>query len=576
MIAATTTDPVGVNWSCTPVGACGSFNPGNTVSTATTTYTAPATAGNVTVIATSISDNAINASAAVTITGTVSGPPLGAGNYVYFVNGVDNNPLGAGIYFVAGVFTVDGTGAVTGGEQTFSDFTTFAQDPVMASGSSVAAGNNGNVVITLNTGDAGIGVAGVETFDASLTSATNGLLIEYDSWASGTGTLDLQTSTAAPAGGYAFYAAGLDINGFTIVTGGVVNVDSAGTGGISGAGSVFDQNDGGTLSPDQLFAASTVTAPDTFGSVTFTLNPQTVSATVLEFTMVGYIVDADNIKWVEDWTVDNLRASTGGVAFGQNGKNGTFDSTNLSGGSGVFGAAGFDINGPLQTAGLVTFNADGSLSGVVSYNDLVAVSGNGGDPLIAGGTWTIDGPGTGNDGGTGRVTMASVSDGVNTFNLQLYLAHHTAVVISMDGTDQLAGLGYGQTGSGAFTAASFTGNYALSEDQQDPANTIFGIPNDGVGSFTADGTSAFTGSLDQNIGFVPTAGTAGNVTGTFTSDPSGVFTGTITGIDTVSATTADTFTFYLIGSASGASTGVIGIEDDGLDKLTVGTFVLQQ
>ena len=575
-LVATVTDSGGnglmgisVTFTAPAVGASGLFADGGTPAATdtemtdasgkatSTVFTANATAGGpYNVVATSGTLTAVN----FALTNTVAVvSPLPAGNYVYSLSGDDSNPSGASPYFVAGVFTVDGTGAITAGEQSFSDDFFFVQDNI--SSGSVAAGNNGNVVITLNTGDVNIGVAGVETFDASMFTTSNGLLIEYDTWASGSGTIDLQTSTAAPAGGYAFFNSGIDFQGLGIVIGGVINVDSAG--GISGAGSVFDQNDGGTLSADQTFAASTVTAPDALGSVTFTLNPTTASTTVAEFTMVGYIVDANTIKWVENWNVDALGANAGGVALGQNGKNGTYGTSSLSGSSGVFGAAGQDANGPFQTAGLLTFNADSSVSGNVSFNDLVALSPQGGTTLAAGGTYTVD--------PSGRVTISNLTDGSTfAYNYQLYLAHHAGTVISMDGSDQVAGLGYGQMGT--FTAASFSGNYALNIDQQDTVNTIFGFENDGVGTVMADGTSAFAGSLDQNISL-----SAGNVTGTFPIvNANGIFTGTITGIDTVSAATVDNFTFYLLGATSGASVGVIGIENDPTGQLTLATFALFQ
>jgi hypothetical protein len=583
---------VSVTFTAPAVGASGLFADGGTAAatdtevtdasgTATSTvFTANTTVGGpYNVVATSGALTPVN----FALTNTVAVvSPLAAGNYVYSITGEDNNPGGASPYFIAGVFTVNASGAITAGEQSFSDDFFFFQDTIVGATSSVVAGNNGNVLITIDTGDASIGVAGVETFDASMATASNGVLAEYDTWASGSGTLDLQTSTAAPAGGYAFFNGGIDANGGPIVIGGVINVDSAG--GISGAGSIFDQNDFGTLSSDQTFAASTVTPPDALGSVTFTLNPTTASSTVAEFTMVGYIVDANTIKWVENWKVDLLGANAGGVALGQNGKNGTYDSSSLSGGSGVFWAVGADNNLggiPLQTAGLLTFNANGSLSGILSYNDLVVVSGNGGNTLIGGGTWTIDASGTGNDGGTGRVTITNVSDGVTTLNLQLFLAHNGATVISMDASDWVAGLGYGQNGSGAFTAASFSGNYAMNVTQQD---TFANFEYDGVGAVTSDGTtSTFTGFSDLNgtpgnpgVALTPTPGTAGGVTGTFTANANGVFPGTITGISSFSAATVDTFTFYLIGATSGPSVGVIGIEDDGVDQLTLGTFELLQ
>ena len=43
----------GVDWSCTPVGACGTFTPAHTASGATTVYTAPRTAGPVVITAAS-------------------------------------------------------------------------------------------------------------------------------------------------------------------------------------------------------------------------------------------------------------------------------------------------------------------------------------------------------------------------------------------------------------------------------------------------------------------------------------------------------------------------------------------
>jgi hypothetical protein len=59
----------GVTWSCTPAGACGSFNPTSTASGAATTYTAPMTEGMVTIIATSVADGTKTKSTSVTITG---------------------------------------------------------------------------------------------------------------------------------------------------------------------------------------------------------------------------------------------------------------------------------------------------------------------------------------------------------------------------------------------------------------------------------------------------------------------------------------------------------------------------
>ena len=289
------------------------------------------------------------------------------------------------------------------------------------------------------------------------------------------------------------------------------------------------------------------------------------------------------------------RRQHGGVALGQGSKTGTYSGPDISGSSGVFGTVGADTNGPLQTAGLLTFNADGSISGNVSFNDFTFLTPQGGATLAAEGStlctsataltpcYTIDGPGTGNDGGTGRISITNVTDSTTAptfnYNLQLYLAHTGAVVISMDANDWSAGLGYAQTGAGSFTASSFSGSYALNVVQQDTPSTA-AFEYDGIGTVTADGTTtSLTGFLDLNgilsTPLTPTPGKAGGVTGTFTVNTNGVFTGTITGVDTVSAATPDNFTFYLIGATSGASIGVIGIENDDTEQLTLATFELQ-
>src|SRR6267378_1542135 len=89
-VAATVTnDAAGghVSWSCTPSAACGSFNPTTTASGGTTTYTAPAAApagGQVSIIASSMTDGTKNASASVKITGTAANASLN-GHYALLI-----------------------------------------------------------------------------------------------------------------------------------------------------------------------------------------------------------------------------------------------------------------------------------------------------------------------------------------------------------------------------------------------------------------------------------------------------------------------------------------------------------
>lgn len=538
------TAAAGVTWSCAPVNLCGSFNPTQTATAVTTVYTAPATTGNVVITASSVTDDAKSASATVTVTGAASAAPA-PGNYVFSNHGADP-------YSVSGVFTVTAAGAVTGGEQDLVNLTGAVHDVI--TGGTWVASTDGNVIITLVTADAAIGVAGVETLDATLVSSASALITEFDTSATSSGTLDLQTSLAAPSGGYAFSAAGLDSTGFPLVLGGVLNVDSAGA--ISGTGSIFDINDGAAVGPlqDQTFTASTVSTPDALGMVTFTLNPSVASA-VKQLVLVGYIVDATHIRLVE--TTDTLAGILGGTALGQGSSTGTFSASSISGTSFVVGAAGSDANGALQLAGVITANSDGTtVGGNLSMNDIVARTAQGGVALASGATYTVD--------STGRVTLTGLTDAAAdfTYTLQLYLTGDgQALVASMDPGDIAAGVGFAQ--SGTFNAATFTGSYGLSLSQ-----VVAGNEYDGVGPVVADGVGTLTGFVDLNEFMVPVVNLP--LSGAFTAQDSGVFTGTITGVDSVSAVTADTFTYYVVDG-----TEVVAIQNDA-DQLSLGYFVLQQ
>jgi hypothetical protein len=515
----------------------------------------------VVVTATSVSEPTQSASANVNITSAASGT-LTPGNYVFSLSGQDANSF----YTVAGAFTVASSGVISGGEQDFSDYNNYFHDTIAAS--SYALSTDGNLLITLNTGDTNIGVGGVETLDAALVSNQKALITEFDSSASSSGELDLQAaSLTGPSGGYAFFLAGIDVNGDPVINlGGVINVDSAG--GISGTGSVFDMNDVGNLSADQSFTASTVsTTPDSYGLVTFTLNSAAFNSPGIVLT--GYMVDSSHIRLVENWEADNLEATTGGIALGQTGT-GSFSNTSVSGSTFVYGATGEDANGSLQEAGLLTFNADGSVSGNLSFNDFASQSPQGGSTLAAGtttignATYTVD--------TTGRVTVTGVTDSLTSptfqYTLQLYLdGNGNALLISMDTTDGIAGSAFPQTGS--FTAASFAGSYALNVDQQD---TSSGFEYDGVGVATSDGVSSVTGYLDMTgiLSSSLTQDADDLIAGGFTANANGVFTGTIQGISTNSGSTADNFTYYLVDT-----TKAVAIEND-TDQLTLGVFELQQ
>ena len=486
-----------------------------------------------------MTDTTKSASAVINITG----PPLADGNYVFSVSGRDAISGGAP-YSVAGAFTIAG-GVITGGEQDFGDAGTIVSDLINSTGNNISATSDGNLQIVLNicngtdctTADTSVGVNGVETFNGTLYCNCTALITEFDSSATAGGVLDLQTNPSAPSGGYAFALGGIDSGASTVVIGGILNIDSPG--GISGAGSVFDINDAGLAAPlqAQTFDASTVSALDSFGRVTITLNPSVASG-IAQIVLVGYVADSKHIRLVE--TSDNFGGTTGGTALGQGPNTGLI--TTIAGNSYVVGVSGQETaGGVLQAAGLLTANSDGTLSGTVNYNDLTGVGTQ--VPIsITGGAYTID------PTGTGYVTMTGVTDGTANFNLQLYLTGDGhALAATMDTNDALVGLGFGQVGVGNFTAGSFSGKYAMGVGGVD---SVSENEFDAAGPITADGVSAFSGTADLNQLFGATSPDL-TVSGTFTADPSGIFTGTMTGVDVTTNTNTDNFVYYLIDNQRG-------------------------
>jgi hypothetical protein len=536
----------GVTWSCTPSGACGSFNPTSTASAAATTYTAPAAAGSVTVTATSVTDTTKSASATITITAP-SGPTLSDGSYVFSISGMNAVPEP---YSVAGVFTVK-SGAITGGEQDFVACCQNATDLINPTGSSLSTTASGNLQITLTLcsgtdctkTDTTVGVSGVETFaGAMMASGTSGRIIEFDASASSSGTIDLQTSTAAPAGSYAFAVQGVNSASppAPLVIGGVINISGSS---ISTTTSAFDLNNNGNIFTDQTFSSGTVGTPDASGRVVLSLVPSNTSIPA-GIGFAAYIIDATHMRLVE--VVDPLGGATGGTALGQNSAN-----LAVAGNSYVLGLTGQDGNGALQAAGVFTFASGATgVSGNISYSDLAggAVASN-----ITGGTYVAD-PNI-----PGRVTITGLTDGTINTNVEVYVdGNGNALTVGLDAGDVLEGAGYQQS-AGPFSAASFSGTYIMDATGTDSVNFL---ELDAVGPISADGTSKLAppASTAFDLNSLSVGAPTSNVTvsGTFTAASDGVFTpGTLTGLDVTTPTNSDTFVYYVVDS-----TRVIAIEAD--------------
>ncbi|MGD0789897.1 MAG: hypothetical protein ABR898_18130, partial [Terracidiphilus sp.] len=485
---------------------------------------------------------------------TPQAPTLANGTDVFQLSG----PSEFGVNFVSGVFVAK-DGAVTGGEQDFinvSDGDSGSNaDTLFDSiiGGSYATTPDGNVEITLKTNDYNVGDESVETLDGVIVSGSRVLVAEVNFF-NASGTLDLQTGTKAPSGGYAISLYGEDVYDQAAGIGGIVNIDRAGA--ISGAGSVLDMNDAGVFRGEQSLGASTLSTPDKFGRVVFQLVPGSFS-TIPSLYLAGYIVDGSHIRLVET-AGDNFQGVMGGTALGQGSNTGQFTNSSIAGSSYVFGASGLEGYAPLQVAGVVSANAGGSLEGILNWNDLTRGAQS---PLPVTGSWTID--------STGRATFSKLTDG-STFNYSLHLyltGNGDGLMLSSDSTEMVTGQAFQQQ-SGPFTAASFSGSYGLNAAQAGVSADLVPFSNTVVGpvaSVADNDTDTLTGFADFGNGAADFP-----ISGSLTAGSNGVFTGTLTGLDAASRTTANDFTFYLVDT-----TRAVAIETDNA-QLTLGYLELQQ
>jgi hypothetical protein len=562
----------GVDWSlsCQAGGtACGSLSLLHTNSGQANIYTPPSSfSGNsliVNIAAFATANHSMNVLTTMNIT-AFSGNLKGT--YVLETQGIN---LIAQAYQFAGVIVLDGNGNITSGEQTLNFYdnnqgvTTSKTDVII--GGNYFIGTDGRGTITINTKDidVGNGTNGTETFSLVFLSNAKALIAETDPFESGTGTMDLQTSTATPTGGYAFVVNGLDISsGLPIAWGGILNIDSPNT--ISGNGSVTDQSLAGTITSEQRLSG-TLTNPDSFGAVELSLTVPGYS-NAQSYSFAGYIVDATHIKLIEN---DNASGYTGGVAVGQGTATGTFNNNSMFSGTYVFGIKGIDLtsNAPnsLTWAGLLTADGNGNLNG---YSDVFLQAnlnqGTSGSQISfqGNGTYVVETAGTGRV----RASLNFILTPVPNFEplFFMYLTGNGNPPLILYANDQSTspdfpnypsmgmGISYNQTAPLTFSG----GDYGLTITQSNGT----GVEVDGTGQMTAN-ANALTGAIDTNDSFAPSF--ANPLSGTYAAPlANGEFTGSLSSI------TFDSFPFtadfYIIDANHGlfvetdlikASTGVV-------------------
>jgi len=411
-------------------------------------------------------------------------PPAGGftnanltGPFAFSYTGTDSR----GFLAVAGSFQADGAGHITSGAEDINSGFGIHTNAAISGSYTVRADGRGSA--TLNS------PAGNTTIDFVLVAAGHALVTRFDGNATGSGTVDQQTtsafSNAALAGTFAFNVSGID--GASLPIGVAGNFTSDASGNITSG--LDDSNDSGAVVlSDPLTGSIPVTAG---GRGSATLNTSHGSL-VFAF----YVVDANHLKIVE---VDTTLAM-GGEAFRQNGP---FSPASLSGPF-AFSIAGTDLfaRGPFAAAGALTSDGGGNItSGTEDLNDSGTVRTG---LAISSSTYTM--------AATGRGTLSLVTSS-GTFNFAIYPTTSGVLTLETDSSFVTTGVALTQQ-TAAFTSSSFSGIYGINFTGSTGSNEL-----DSIAQFTADGSSKVSGIIDLNNTGTITFGQP--LSGTFSVAPNG-------------------------------------------------------
>jgi hypothetical protein len=491
-----TVSPSGANqavtWSLSGTGctgaSCGTID-------ATGKYAAPATAptpATVTLTATSVTDATKSASATITVTAPTPAPADLAkltGPYAFLFNGFDSG----GAVVIAGSFTADGSGNITGGLEDISRVSGVSTSVSFTGTYTVGAGANnlGSMTLTSTTpavtSTFGFALGG---FDMGV--ATKGRFLgTFDRvGADGVGQLEKQDpagfSAAAVSGPYVlgfegfndtggrFVVAGrFDANGVAALTNGQVDANSAGT----------------LINKASMTGAYTVAASGRGTAalaITGVINPVNVSF---------YVVSRKKLFAMQ---TDARSATVKGVLSGtiEEQSGGPFVVSSLSGNA-VVALQGVSGTGTSVLVGQATANGAGSLSGVTDQNDAGVIVLN----QTFSGTYSVDAD------GLGRGTLTITGDPkVKT----IYFEKPNKVFIMDTNTGAQFGVAEAQA-AGPFSNASVSGNYFFG-GLPSPVMSTLDIVIGGCGVLAANGAGSTSGGycLNDFFGFNGTYSVAAN------------------------------------------------------------------
>jgi hypothetical protein len=278
-----------------------------------------------------------------------------ATTYSFYLSGLEAICSSENYYALAGSVSIDPSGNVVAGEQDYNDaYGCTSPEPAgdTITGGTLAIDANGQGTLTLTTTNTNLGVSGTETLGVQFVNNNHALIIQFDGSATSSGSMDLQTLSSPPSGGYAFILSGVDASYNPVARGGVFSIS-----GTSLSNGLVDVNDLGTVTTGSTFTG-TLSTQDSFGR-------GTITGTGLANTIVYYVVGPEVIRIIDVDTTD----SAVGSAFGQ----GAATFTKASLGSSVF-TVDANIEGvEFAVAGMLTVPTAGTFQGVADNDEEGAV-----------------------------------------------------------------------------------------------------------------------------------------------------------------------------------------------------------
>ncbi len=422
-------------------------------------------------------------------------PPSGAfsnsnlnGTYVFSISGTDAN---GAPYAMVGTLTANGSGGngkggITAGTLDINDSAVFSSPAAGVSINSnstysVTSDGRGQAVIGTNITSVNPGQTFPNlTFDFVLQDSSHGLITEFDSFGSGSGTLDLQASGVTPTGSYAFSLSGASSSsGSPWATVGDFTLAGAAMSGED------DFNESGLAFPASTLTGSLALGPSSTPATTLSVSAS--SGSVFSGTFDTFAIDATHLKFIE---MDST-ATLSGDAYSQT-------TPTISAGTLAFTLAGNEF----AAGGLMVTNGAGGITGTEDYNVQGTNVSSQSSPVPFTAAYAVDST------NAGRYTLSSFATFEGGTSYAAYPSSGGVLLLEIDNSGISVGAAYPQTAGAALAASQ---GYGMNLSGVNLASTGGAVEVDDIAEFTAaSGGVLSNGIIDENFdpGGSPTLGVA--------------------------------------------------------------------